>query len=165
MQNYNNDGDNNDIIVENDFQKTSTAYASLSRAVIRRRRRHRPRQNSMNLRNSFISDRQKNVDNNIGMDNITDNNNNIQLQKSMTVVDIISKRLSLPADLHLPASFLAKIERELDRKPSQKQQQQQQQKRFDNDDRDDFITTLLSTDPNKTISRKVRRESLVSVFY
>ncbi|KAH9511494.1 Cyclin-dependent kinase 18, variant 2 [Dermatophagoides farinae] len=185
-----NNDDNDNIVGENmnNFQtNNNSSYTSLSRDRQRKQQQQQSqKRHSMNLRNSFtIHSKNDDNDNDCYDDDkkrITDSNNNIRLRrqrqqqqqdKSMTVVDLISKRLSLPADLHLPESFLAKIERRIDRQPSL-----QQQKRFENSQNDiingdndadasdnDFLATLLSTDPNKTISRRVRRESLNEIGF
>ncbi|KAH7644492.1 cyclin-dependent kinase 16-like protein 1 [Dermatophagoides farinae] len=110
----------------------------------------------------------KDVINNDDNDNIVgENMNNFQTNNNSSYTSLSR------ADLHLPESFLAKIERRIDRQPSL-----QQQKRFENSQNDiingdndadasdnDFLATLLSTDPNKTISRRVRRESLNEIGF
>lgn len=95
----------------------------------------------------------------------SDCNNSVFIRNR--AIDLISKRLSLPADIKFPASFLAKVQRELELIHNKNDNncstnlvlKSDIQQNEDNN----FIMALLNTDLDKPISNEVCRKSLVTI--
>lgn len=72
---------------------------------------------------------------------------NQQGQSQDNAIDLISKRLSLPANLKIPPTFVAKVNKEIETKCV--------------DDKSTSYLTQLITDVDKPLPRNLRRQSLV----
>lgn len=131
-------------------------------------RKNRNKKNKSNVNELHL--KCQNISGQSELDQTNSNDNNTVCIRNRAI-DLISKRLSLPADIKLPASFLAKVERELelinsknghanddDSSCSTKSILKNKARQIEENN---FIFALLNTDLDKPISNEVRRKSLV----